>query len=234
MDMGELIEPGDDEEEDIETDPERRRLQVAAAEASAFSRAPYYRPPLVTTAGGCAGTAFGCCTIVTAAGVVNPNIARINRFGDNCPRRAGFLDTCARQRFGCCSARTGFNVACANRLCTNDILRRPPIAASAVATATATATARARAPAAAAVATAVARPVVRTAVPRVVATPYVAPRTTAVATATAAARGGVITRPVGFGYRGPPTRVLWLCLVSSYQVAKVCAANGIPYRHDKP
>ena len=212
VDMGDLITPDEDDEDDEvddkETDPEKRRLQAvarAAATATAGARAPYYRPPLVTTIGGCAGTAFGCCTVATAAGVVSLNIARINRFGDNCPRRSGFLDTCARQRFGCCSGRTGFNVACRNRLCTNDVLYvRPRAVAGTAAVATANtrgATATATARAAAGVA---ARPRV-VAVPRYVATPYLAPRTTAVATAVATAGVAArrpVARTVGLGYGG--------------------------------
>ena len=208
VDMGELITPDEDDEDDEvddkETDPEKRRLQaVAGAVATAGVRAPYYRPPLVTTVGGCAGTAFGCCTVVTAAGVISLNIARINRFGDNCPRRSGFLDTCTRQRFGCCSGRTGFNVACRNRLCTNDVLYARPRAVAGAA-AVATATTRGGVATATAVAGVAARPRV-VAVPRYVATPYVAPRTTAVATAVATAGVAArrpIARTVGLGYGG--------------------------------
>ena len=133
----------EDEDEDDES-KERRRLQALVTGGGRVYGGGLlgYRPPLVTTVGGCAGTRFGCCNYVTRAGVVSANIARIDRFGSNCPGRGhGFLDVCRRSAFGCCSRATGLNVACRNRLCTNDVLYRPR---AAVAVVTATAVARSR------------------------------------------------------------------------------------------
>ena len=185
----------EDEDED-EDNKEGRRLQALGTVYGGGILG--YRPPLVTTVGGCAGTRFGCCNYATGAGVVSANLARIDRFGSNCPGRGlGFLDVCRRSAFGCCSRATGLNIACRNRLCTNDVLYRPRAAAVATATVAGGATV--------ATATAVATP--RTVVvPRVVSTPYRAafvappplvarPRAAAVATATAVAGGRVAGRP---------------------------------------
>ena len=207
-------EDGDEDEDDKEGEDgdkkSRRRLQRATA--AAFSGVVGYRPPLVTTVGGCAATRFGCCGYATRVGVVNVNLARINRFGSNCPgRRAAFLDVCRRSTFGCCSRPTGFNIPCRNRLCTNDILYAPR--PRAVAVAAAAAGGRGGVAAAAAVAIAPRRVVT----PRFVSTPYAVGfggggfGRPAIAAASATAVAGGVGRPLigtrrfgigGFGVGG--------------------------------